>query len=182
MGGRQLRHLRPTWCLLEPPSRDAPPPSSADTRGSVVGNGRTYCGVPLHESNHTFHETAPRRKSPSPLRCITLTSFSLGLHALAIFWLGIMAGFFGTYSANVTQALLQVDGSVYAVIQGELNRAVRHALFFAFFFLPPVWCLLSVVVGWRSRGLWSWLLLGAAVLYVAGVIALTRQVNLPLNS
>jgi uncharacterized membrane protein len=118
----------------------------------------------------------------SASRSTALNSFSLCLHVLAVFWLGIMAGFFGTYSANVTQALLHVDGSVYAVVQGELNRAVRHALFFAFFFPPPAWCVGSVAAGWRMRGLWSWLLLVAAVLYLAGVIVLTRQVNLPLNS
>ena len=41
--------------------------------------------------------------TPAPLSFIP--------HALAVLWLGLMAGFFGTYSANVNLALLQMDGA-----------------------------------------------------------------------
>jgi uncharacterized membrane protein len=104
------------------------------------------------------------------------------LHIFAAFWFGIMAGSFGTYSANVAQATGSYEGPLYAVVQSSLNRNVRHALFFAFFFLPPGWCALALLVGWRQRASWSWWLLCAAILYAIGVIIFTHQVNLPLNA
>lgn len=107
----------------------------------------------------------------------------LGLHALAIFWLGLMAGFFWAYSANVNFATLQMDGSTYAVVQSSLNRHVRHAMFFVFFFGPLPWSALAVLAAWRSRReRWPWLLAAAGVLYGLGIVVFTAQVNLPLNA
>jgi uncharacterized membrane protein len=111
-----------------------------------------------------------------------LSTLSLALHVVALFFLGIMAGFFCTYSANVALATAQFDGPLYAVVQSALNRHVRHALFFCFFFAPPLWCLLAVAAGWPARAAWAWMLLAAAVLYTLGIIFLTREVNLPLNA
>ena len=111
---------------------------------------------------------------PSPL--------ALAPHALTVLWLGLMAGFFGTYSANVNMALLQMDGATYATVQSALNRNVRHALFFTLFFGPPVWCALALLAAWREHraGWWRGLaLVGAA--YVLGIVFFTQQVNLPLN-
>ncbi|MGJ0223495.1 anthrone oxygenase family protein [Streptococcus pyogenes] len=93
-----------------------------------------------------------------------------------------MAGFFGTYSANVALATSTYEGALYAVVQSSLNRNVRHALFFAFFFLPPIWCALTLMLDWRRREAWGWWLLVAGVLYAFAVILFTHQVNLPLNA
>ena len=90
---------------------------------------------------------------------MTTAQLSLIPHALAVLWLGLMAGFFGTYSANVNLALLQMDGATYATVQSAFNRNVRHALFFTLFFGPPLWCALAMGTAWREhRGLW-WRLL-----------------------
>lgn len=107
----------------------------------------------------------------------------LGLHVLAILWLGIMAGFFSTYSANVNLATLQLDGATYATVQSAFNRNVRHWLFFAFFFGPPLLCALSALVSWseRKRG-WFWCIVVAGIAYALGIIVFTQQVNLPLNA
>lgn len=104
------------------------------------------------------------------------------LHALAALWLGLMAGFFWTYSANVNLAMLQMDGATYATVQSAFNRNVRHGLFFAFFFGPPVWCALALLSAWASRHqVWWWCLAGAGVAYLLGIVFFTQQVNLPLN-
>ena len=107
---------------------------------------------------------------------------SLLLHALAVAALGIMAGFFWTYAINVSPALLTVDGAVYAQVQSAFNRHVRHALFFCFFFGPPVVAALALVAGWRQwRRAWFAGLGVAALLYLLGIVFFTAQVNLPLN-
>ncbi|MBA3595745.1 MAG: DUF1772 domain-containing protein [Polaromonas sp.] len=109
------------------------------------------------------------------------TPASLFFHVLAVVWLGMMAGFFCAYSFNVNFATLQMDGATYAVVQSMLNRNVRHSLFFVFFFLAPLWCVLAVTLDWQRR-VWCLLLVAAALLYVGGIIFLTREVNLPLNA
>lgn len=103
-------------------------------------------------------------------------------HALAVVWLGLMAGFFGTYSANVNLATLQMDGATYATVQSAFNRNVRHALFFGLFFGPPLWCALAIGMAWREhRALWWRLLALVGVAYLLGIVFFTQQVNLPLN-
>jgi len=110
-------------------------------------------------------------------------ALQLALHALAVFWLGLMAGFFWTYSANVNFATLQMDGSTYALVQSSLNRNVRHAMFFGFFFGPPLFCALAVLAAWPARREhWLWCLATAGVLYALGIVLFTAQVNLPLNA
>lgn len=111
-----------------------------------------------------------------------LRLLSLALHVAAIFWLGMMAGFFGTYSANVSLATQGFEGPLYATVQSALNRNVRHTLFFAFFFLPPLWITGALAAAWRSGGSWRFCMLAAGVLYTVGIIFLTREVNLPLNA
>ncbi len=119
--------------------------------------------------------TAPHpRDTPAPLSLIP--------HTLAVLWLGLMAGFFGTYSANVNLAMLQMDGATYATVQSAFNRNVRHALFFALFFGPPLWCALAIGTAWRDhRALWWRLLALVGVAYLLGIVFFTQQVNLPLN-
>lgn len=127
---------------------------------------------------------APRpRAAPASSAHALPPSLALVPHALAVLWLGLMAGFFGTYSGNVNLATLTLDGPTYAVVQSELNRNVRHPLFFALFFGPPVWCLLALATGWsRRREGWWPVLAAVAVAYLAGIVFFTREVNLPLNA
>mgnify|MGYP003585468291 FL=1 len=120
--------------------------------------------------------TIPRPHNPPP------ALLALIPHTLAVLWLGLMAGFFGTYSANVNLATLQMDGATYATVQSAFNRNVRHALFFALFFGPPLWCALAGATAWREhRTLWWRLLAVVGVAYLLGIVFFTQQVNLPLN-
>jgi uncharacterized membrane protein len=89
---------------------------------------------------------------------------------------------FWTYSANVNLAMLQMDGFLYATAQSAFNRNVRHLLFFAFFFGPPCWSALALLVAWPSYRRKWWLALAfACVAYLLGIVLFTQQVNLPLN-
>lgn len=107
----------------------------------------------------------------------------LAPHGLAVVCLGVMAGFFWAYSANVALATAQMDGALYAQVQSSLNRHVRHPVFFTFFFGPPLLAVLALLAAWPHwRAGWWRSLAGAGVLYSVGVIVFTAQVNLPLNA
>jgi uncharacterized membrane protein len=101
---------------------------------------------------------------------------------LAVLVLGIMAGFFWTYSVNVAPALLQVNGETYAQVQSLLNVNVRHWMFFACFFGGGALTALALLVNyqhWQSPAFW--LLALAGLIYIVGIIVFTKVVNLPLN-
>lgn len=103
--------------------------------------------------------------------------------AIATAVLGLMAGFFWTYSYNVNLAMLQVDGATYATVQSLFNQNVRHAAFFTLFFGGALFPLLALVANHRHRHTPAfWLLVTATGIYVLGIIVFTRQVNLPLNA
>jgi uncharacterized membrane protein len=107
---------------------------------------------------------------------------SWATQVLTVFTLGLMAGFFGTYSANVNLATLELDGPTYALVQSAFNRNVRHALFFCVFFGPLPLGLLTLGCAWGSRRC-AWWRAHAVILvaYALGVVLFTRAVNLPLN-
>jgi uncharacterized membrane protein len=103
--------------------------------------------------------------------------------AIACAALGLMTGFFWTYSFNVNLALLQVDGPTYAVVQSLLNQNVRHFAFFALFFGAGVAPIIAALVNYKHRReLTFWLVAASGIAYVLGVVIFTREVNLPLNA
>lgn len=103
--------------------------------------------------------------------------------ALATFAVGIMAGFFYTYTFNVNLAMLQVDGATYATVQSLFNENVRHFMFFVFFFGSAGVLALALITNWPTwRTPAFWLLVAATLLYVLGIVIFTAQVNLPLNA
>ena len=102
--------------------------------------------------------------------------------AIATLVFGVMAGFFWTYTFNVNLAMLQVDGETYAKVQSLFNENVRHLMFFAFFFGGGLFSIIAVLANLRQwRTFPFWLVALAAVIYIAGIIVFTQQVNLPLN-
>ncbi|GAA6142411.1 DUF1772 domain-containing protein [Hydrogenophaga sp. 5NK40-0174] len=127
-------------------------------------------------SDHTTTHT------DTPTHALPDSTAALWPHALLILWLGIMAGFFGTYSANINLATLTLDGPTYALIQSEFNRNVRHFVFFIFFFGVLPIGLTALAMGWRDRSTAWWRVTALIVLaYALGIVAFTRAVNLPLN-
>ncbi len=111
-----------------------------------------------------------------------LNRLSLTAQLATVLLLGLMAGFFATYSANVNLATLELDGPTYAQVQSAFNRNVRHAGFFACFFGPLPLGLIALAMAWTERRAAWWRLLALTVLaYGLGIVLFTRQVNLPLN-
>lgn len=111
-----------------------------------------------------------------------LNRLSLAAQLATVLLLGLMAGFFATYSANVNLAMLELDGPTYALVQSAFNRNVRHAGFFACFFGPVPLGLVALAAGWsQRRAVWWWWLALTVAAYVLGIVLFTRQVNLPLN-
>lgn len=103
-------------------------------------------------------------------------------HALTVLALGLMAGFFATYSVNVNLATAELDGPTYALVQSAFNRHVRHAVFFAAFFGPVPLGLLALACRWADHHRAWWRVQALVVVaYALGIVLFTRQVNLPLN-
>ena len=116
--------------------------------------------------------------SPQPF----LNRLSLAAQLAAVLLLGLMAGFFATYSANVNLATLELDGPTYALVQSAFNRHVRHAGFFICFFGPLPLGLIALAAAGSDRHAAWWRLQALVVLaYGLGIVLFTRQVNLPLN-
>lgn len=111
------------------------------------------------------------------------TLFENASVAFAVVVLGLMAGFFGTYTYNVNLATMQMDGAAYATVQSLLNKNVRHTGFFILFFGGFLFPTLALVVNYRHWRTFEYgLMVSAALLYGLGIVLLTRQVNLPLNA
>ncbi len=106
----------------------------------------------------------------------------LGTIAITVVVLGIMAGFFWSYTFNVNLAMLQVSGETYATVQTLFNQKVRHFMFFVFFFGGGLLPVIAISANIRHRKTLSfWLIAIAALVYIVGVIAFTKQVNLPIS-
>ena len=111
-----------------------------------------------------------------------LNRLSLSAQLLTVLLLGLMAGFFATYSANVNLATRELDGATYALVQSAFNRNVRHAGFFVCFFGPVPLGLLVLGFAWAARRAVWWRMLALNVVaYALGIVLFTQQVNLPLN-
>lgn len=105
-----------------------------------------------------------------------------GVEVVAVLLLGLMAGFFFAFAADVAPAMTHLDANGYITTQQWINRVVRNALFGGVFFgsvlLPFV---AAGVLAWagRRRSAWVWAVIGAA--YFTAVFWVTRSVNVPIN-
>lgn len=95
--------------------------------------------------------------------------------------LGVMAGFFATYSFNVNYATFVLNGEMYATVQSLFNVNVRHAGFFVCFFGAGVFALITAVVFLQQRCSIGWFWLAVGLVYMLGIVMFTKWVNLPLN-
>ena len=103
--------------------------------------------------------------------------------AVSLVVLGLMAGFFWTYSFNVNLATATLDGATYAKVQSLFNQNVRHFSFFALFFGGAFFPLFALLVNYRHwKQLDFYLIALALLIYAFGIVLFTRQVNLPLNA
>lgn len=97
--------------------------------------------------------------------------------------LGLMAGLFYAWSISVTAGLAKVGDEHYLRAFQAMNRAILQPIFFVFFFGPIILLPLLVAMEYASSTLTEfWILLTAAILYMAGVMAVTVLGNIPLNN
>jgi uncharacterized membrane protein len=97
---------------------------------------------------------------------------------------GLAAGFFFAYSANVVLALGTLPGSTYTSVMQPINESVRNAAFAVVFFGTVVVSALGVVAMSLRRELATrhgLLFLGGAVVYLIGTVAVTATVHVPMN-
>ncbi|ROZ66513.1 DUF1772 domain-containing protein [Ramlibacter sp. WS9] len=105
------------------------------------------------------------------------------LQVLATCLMGLMAGFFFAFSVDVAPAMRELDVQGYITTQQAINRAVRNLPFALVYFgaaITPFVAALALCLAGRQRDAALWL--GVALVYVAGVFLLTREVNVPINN
>lgn len=95
---------------------------------------------------------------------------------------GTMAGFFYAFSVSVMPGLDAARPAAAIEAMQEINRAIRNPVFFASFFLTPVVTAAAAALYWRAGvGITALSAALAALVYLAGAMAPTVLVNVPLN-
>lgn len=94
----------------------------------------------------------------------------------------LMAGLFFAWSCAITVGLGQLSDGGYLAAMQSINRTILNPLFFLAFFGPAVALPLSAYFYYgQAPVLRFWFLLGAAVVYLMGVMGVTIFGNVPLN-
>jgi uncharacterized membrane protein len=104
------------------------------------------------------------------------------LQLLATCALGLMAGFFFAFAADVVPAMRELDATGYISTQQAINRAVRNLPFALAYFGSAVLPLLAAAALYLAgdrRGGHFWALLWAV--YFGAVFLVTREINVPIN-
>ncbi len=102
---------------------------------------------------------------------------------LAALATALMAGLFYNWTTAITTGLHKLPDREYISAMQSFNRTIQNPLFFLSFFgaalLLPLSCFLYYKT---SVSMQFYLLLAAAILYLAGVMAVTIAGNIPLNN
>lgn len=100
---------------------------------------------------------------------------------VAVLLLGLSAGLFFAFTVAVMPGLRRTDDATFVATMTAINRAILNfpfgLVFVGALIAPIVAAILAFVTGASS----PWLLIAAAVVYLAGVLAVTGGVNVPLN-
>ncbi len=101
---------------------------------------------------------------------------------LALLGSGLMAGLFFAYSNSVMPALAKMPGPQGIAAMNHVNVVILNPLFLSVFMGTAVLAALLIVaalLGWTAKPVW--IVIGA-VLYLVGNIAITMQINVPMNN
>lgn len=101
---------------------------------------------------------------------------------LALLGSGLMAGLFFAYSNSVMPGLAKMPAPHGIAAMNHINVVILNPLFLTVFMGTAVLSLLLVAaafLGWTARPAW---VLAGAVLYLAGNIAITMGINVPMNN
>jgi uncharacterized membrane protein len=95
---------------------------------------------------------------------------------------GLTAGIFFDWSFTIMPGLAPLPDDQYILAFQSLNRKIQNPVFFLCFIGPVIALPLSAWMQWGTPGsIRTWLLVGAAVVYIVGVIGITGVGNIPLN-
>lgn len=96
---------------------------------------------------------------------------------------GLMAGFFYAFSVCVMTGLNNISPEGAITAMNAINAAVLNPVFFATFFLTPVFTLITALLCHINGATTARNYLGfATIIYCLGVIAPTAAINVPLNN
>ena len=108
---------------------------------------------------------------------------AIAVQILATCLMGLMAGFFFAFSVDVAPAMRELDAQSYITTQQAINRVVRNVPFALVYFGAAVTPFIAAMaLYFAGRRLDAALWLGIALVYVAGVFLLTREINIPINN
>lgn len=101
---------------------------------------------------------------------------------LSLVLTGAIFGFFFAWVCSTMWGLDQIDPNVAIDAMQAMNASVRNATFAPVFFGTPVALLLTTIIAWKSGATQSaiWFAI-AGVVYFAGGLILTMQINVPMN-
>ena len=95
---------------------------------------------------------------------------------------GLVAGLFYAYSCSVNIGLKNLPDAAYLKAMQLINIAIQNPLFFASFLGLPVLLIITVFKYYHAGVNTSFfLILGAAITYIIGVLGITTLFNVPLN-
>lgn len=96
--------------------------------------------------------------------------------------LGLMAGFFYSYSVSVMPGLNHAQPQVAIATMQSLNITIRNPTFFVTFFLTIPVGLVGALLLWRNHQKRAsiWLAL-ASLIYLFGAVIPTGMINVPMN-
>jgi uncharacterized membrane protein len=126
--------------------------------------------------------SSPTSPRPSTARPATphRERFDVALTWAVLLLSGLSAGFFVTWEISAVRGLALLDDPGYVAAMNAMNDTVRTPWFAAIFFGTGLVGCVLLAVRWRGGRPWR-LSAAATVVYLAGVIALTAAVNLPMN-
>lgn len=124
-----------------------------------------------------IHAAAPTGTERS-----AVSTIALSLSMLALVLMGAISGFFYAYSCSVMIGLNAVEPEIAIAAMQGVNATVRNAYFAPSFFGAPLACLAAALALYSSGARRAALIMaGAGLVYLAGGLALTMAINVPMN-
>ena len=101
---------------------------------------------------------------------------------LTILLTGLSAGLFYAWSISVIPGIKRIPDKSYLEAMQEINRAILNPWFFILFFGAALMMIYSAYLQFKTNAYLSfWIILCAAVIYLAGTVGITAFGNVPLN-
>lgn len=105
------------------------------------------------------------------------------LAVVAALLLGLSAGLFFAFSVAVMPGFRAIGDAAFTAAMNAINRAILNPLFLLVYIGALLLVVAAAIVAFAGGSLpAAWLLTGAALVYLVGVLGVTGAVNIPLNN